>query len=74
MKITIDREDCTMCGVCWSECPDVYEQSGDDDLSSVTEKYRSDDKGASGEVPDNLADCARAGADGCPVEIIHVEE
>ncbi|MDH7490442.1 MAG: ferredoxin [Anaerolineae bacterium] len=27
---------------------------------------------AEGEIPDDLVDCAKAAADGCPVEIIKV--
>jgi len=72
MKVTIDREDCTMCGVCWEECPDFFEQSDDDDLSRVVDEYASDDEGAGGKVPENLEDCVREAAEGCPVDIIHL--
>lgn len=72
-KVTIDRGGCIGCGACWTSCSDVYEENADDGLSQVAEKYRTDGNLAEGEVPDDLRACATDGADGCPVEVIHVE-
>jgi ferredoxin len=74
MKVTIDREECTMCSICWDTCPDFFEQSDVDELSQVVDDYRAEGDISKGEVPENLEDCVREAADGCPVDIIHLEE
>lgn len=72
MKITIDREDCTSCEVCWNACPEVFQQNEDDSWSEITEKYRVDGDPSQGEAGDDLSECVQEAAEGCPVEIIHV--
>jgi ferredoxin len=72
VTVTIDRDECILCGACWAECPDVYEESPDDGMSQVVEAFQVDDDPAEGEVPDDLEDCAISGADVCPVAIIQV--
>ncbi len=72
MKVTIDREECTACEVCWSSCPEVFQQSEVDSLSEITKPHRVGDDHGRGEVGEELADCVREAAEGCPVEIIHV--
>jgi ferredoxin len=71
--IRIDRDECILCGTCWEDCPEVFEESTDDGLSQVMEEYRTDDDEAQGEVPGELENCVQDAADNCPVEIIHVE-
>lgn len=73
MKVTIDREVCIDCGVCYADCPDVFEEDSADSTSQIVEAYRIDGDPTIGQVPDALAECARSAADGCPVEAIHVE-
>jgi ferredoxin len=73
MKVTIDRDQCISCGVCWSECPEIFEDASDDGKSRITEKYRVSGDVSKGEAPEQLRDSAQAAADGCPVSIIHVE-
>jgi ferredoxin len=72
VRITIDRDECIACGACYAECPDVFEENKDDGLSQITQPYREGGSLAAGEVPKDLKACARAGADICPVSIIHV--
>ncbi len=74
MKVTIERESCTMCAVCWSICPDFFEESSDDGYSQVVEQYRIEDQVDEGEAPDSLSDCITEAVNGCPVEIIHIKE
>ncbi|MBN2450667.1 MAG: ferredoxin [Lentisphaeria bacterium] len=63
MKLRVDRETCTGCGLCAEICPAVFEM-GDDDLARV--------KGNA--VPaDAEADCREA-VESCPVEAIRIEE
>lgn len=72
IKVTIDRDDCILCGACWSECPEVFEAGPEDGLSQIVEAYQVDGNPAVGEVPADLEECATNGAEACPVEIIHV--
>jgi ferredoxin len=71
MRVTIDREQCISCGACYVECPKLYEENGDDNWTQIAEPFRVDENIAAGEVPGDLEACARAGADVCPVSIIH---
>ena len=73
ISIRIDRDECILCGACWEACPDVFEESPDDGLSQVVQEYRVNDDPAQGQVPEDLEDCIQEAADGCPVEIIHLE-
>lgn len=72
MKVTIDREECIACGACYSDCPEVFEENEEDGFSQIVEEYRTGGELGVGEVPEDLEECARTAADGCPVEIIHV--
>ena len=73
MKVQIDRDDCISCAACWQECPEVFEESLADGFSEIVAAYRVAGDPGQGEVPADLGDCARRAADGCPVEIIHVD-
>ncbi len=73
MKVTIDRENCISCAVCWEECPGVFEQNDEDSWSQIVEQYQNGSDPAKGDIPEKMEDCARSAADGCPVEIIHIQ-
>ena len=74
MRVTIDREECTSCEVCWTECPEVFAENEDDALSQIVQKYQVNGNISIGEVPNDLRDVVELAADGCPVEVIHVED
>jgi ferredoxin len=58
-KITIDDSTCTGCGLCASDCPDVFE-IGDDNLAHV--------------VSETCADCdIKEVAGACPVNAITIK-
>ncbi len=71
-RVTIDRDGCISCAVCWTTCPEFFEANLDDDRSQVIEQYRIRGDNAEGAAPDDLLDCVRQAADDCPVEVIHV--
>jgi ferredoxin len=73
MKVSIDREQCISCGLCWSDCPDIFEESPEDGWSRIVEKYRIAGDAAKGEAPESLREAGQGAADNCPVSVIHVE-
>ncbi len=69
-KVTIDRDGCVSCSLCWTSCPELFEQSPDDGHSQIVERYRINEDPAAGVVPDELLAAAQEAADGCPAEVI----
>ncbi len=63
MKVSIDKELCTGCGLCAESVPDVFEMS-DDDIAVVKIKT----------VKDALVDQVREASEDCPAEAIILEE
>lgn len=63
MKVSVDADACTGCGLCIETCGEVFEM-GDDSIAVVKVA----------EVPADVADACREAADGCPVEAIAVED
>jgi ferredoxin len=61
MKVSIDADLCTGCGLCTDSVPDVFTLG--DDVAEV----------AKPEVPANLEDAVKEAAEDCPVEAILVE-
>lgn len=61
MKVRIDADLCTACGLCTDDVPDVFTM-GDE----VAEVVKAD-------VPAELEDAVKDAADSCPAEAIIVE-
>lgn len=74
LQVIIDRDECISCATCWATCPDFFEENPDDGLTQVVKAYRVGGDPSVGEVPEALENCVRDAADGCPIEIIHIEE
>jgi ferredoxin len=72
IKVTIDRDGCISCAVCWSDCPDFFQENPDDGLSQVVEQFQAGGNLGEGGAPVDLGDCVRSAAENCPVEVIHV--
>lgn len=70
MKVTIDREGCTACGICESLCSDVFVLEGGD-KAIIVKKYQ-EGSPAEGKVDEQLADCVNEAAANCPVDVIKV--
>ncbi len=61
MKVKIDGDLCTACGLCVDSVPDVFKMG--DDVAEVI----------SPDVPSNVEEDVQNAADDCPVEAISVE-
>lgn len=61
MKVSIDQDLCTGCGLCTDSVPDVFEMG--DDTAHVIKS----------DVPSGLEDDVKEAAEDCPVEAIIVE-
>jgi ferredoxin len=71
VKVTINQDECTGCGLCYNdECPDVFEE-GEDGNSSLKAPFIKGGK-SDGEIPDDKKGCAQNAADACPVSAITV--
>ena len=73
MQVRVDREECTSCEVCWTVCPEIFEQSPTDSLSQIVDAFRVAGHLGLGEAGEDLRSCASEAAESCPVSIIHVE-
>ena len=75
-KITVDRSLCIACGAAPAACPQVFFLGNDNGKNRVSEQYskKITDDSSVGIVPDDLYQCAKEGADVCPVSAITVEK
>lgn len=62
MKVKVDREVCTGCGLCVDTCPQVFKMNASTAQVIVPV------------VPENFVNACREAADNCPVEAISVGE
>ncbi len=63
MRVVIDGDTCTGCGLCVDECPEVFEMNDDEGVAIVKPA----------EISEDLEASVKDAADGCPVEAITVE-
>ncbi len=63
MKVTVDASGCIGCGLCESICPDVFKMNDHDIAEVLVDK-----------VPDGVETSCREAAEGCPVQVISLEE
>lgn len=73
-RVTIDREGCTSCGLCWAECPEFFQENPNDSKSEVVEAYRISGEVAMGLARQGLLRQVQEAADSCPVSAISLEE
>ena len=71
--VIIDRDSCISCGLCWSTCPEVFEQNLDDGLSQILTSLQENGNLGEAAIEDDVRECAQQAADACPVSAITVE-
>ena len=62
MKVYVDKEACTGCGLCASSCPEVFEM--DENLAVARSKN----------INDKNKELVKQAAKDCPLEAIKIEE
>lgn len=61
MKVVIDQDGCIGCGLCASTCPEVFKMN-DDNIAEVIKQ------------PTEVTSNVQEAVDGCPVQVISIEE
>jgi ferredoxin len=64
VKVTVDEDLCTACGLCVDTCPEVFDLGDDDDVAQVKVDV----------VPEELEELCEQAADECPSEAIIIED
>ena len=72
-KVSIDRDGCISCGICWNTCPAVYEQNPDDSKSQLVSALQENGSLGEGNIDAALEECAKQGAAACPMSVITVD-
>jgi ferredoxin len=67
MKVTLDKEKCTVCASCVAICPEVFEMK-DDGTVDVKDEYKGVD------VLTELEERVRQAASACPSLAIEIQE
>ncbi|NLZ83710.1 MAG: ferredoxin [Clostridiales bacterium] len=63
MKAFVDKDGCISCGVCDDVCPEVF-HFDEDELSEAID----------GDIPEDSIEAAKEARDGCPTEVISLED
>ena len=66
MKVLIDVDLCTGCGLCEETCPDIFKLNEDDDVAELT-------KNDYDENDENDEECIEEAIESCPTEAITTE-
>ncbi len=75
-RVIVDRTTCIACGAAPAACPEVFVLGSDNGKNRVVDEYnvKTDEGTSIGEIPEELYECAKSGADVCPVGAIKIEE
>jgi ferredoxin len=64
VKVTVDEDLCTACGLCVDTCPEVFDLGDDDDVAQVKVDV----------VPEEFEELCEQAAEECPSEAIIIED
>ncbi len=75
-RVIVDRVNCLGCGAAPAACPEIFELGDDNGKNRVVAKYsvQTTRDISIGEIPEELYECAKSGADVCPVGAIRIEK
>jgi ferredoxin len=75
VKVVVEKETCTACGVCWALVPDVFELDPATGKTKIKDPYKKEDseKQSVGEVPDSMLDAVKNASASCPSGSLKVE-
>ena len=75
IRVRIDRDKCLGCGAAPSTCPKVFVLGSDNGKNRVVDEYSVEltSSVSIGEVPEELLECVKSGAEVCPVKAISYE-
>lgn len=75
-RVIVDRLTCIACGAAPAACPEIFVLGSDNGKSRVVDQYsvETSEDVSIGEIPEELYECAKFGADVCPVGAIRIEE
>lgn len=75
-RIIVDRKSCLGCGAAPAACPEVFELGNDNGKNKVVDKYsvETNESVSIGIIPEELYECAKSGAEVCPVGAIRIEK
>jgi ferredoxin len=72
INVIIDREGCISCGQCWDACPNFFEENAEDGWSQIAKKFRIAGKPNEGVAFEDIEECVKQAAEGCPAQVIHL--
>jgi len=64
MKVTVDPDLCSGCGLCVDTCPEVFELDEEENVAQVLVD----------EVPEDAEEYVQQAAEECPCEAIEIED
>ncbi|MEL9908598.1 MAG: ferredoxin [Desulfurococcus sp.] len=75
-KVIINRSTCIACGAAPATCNEIFELGDDNGKNRVVAKYSVEltHEISIGIIPEELYECAKSGAEVCPVSAIRVEK
>ncbi|HOJ78568.1 MAG TPA: ferredoxin [Bacillota bacterium] len=62
MKVSVSQDLCISCGLCVSNCPEVFDWNDEEKAEATVD-----------EVPEDLEDCVQDSANSCPTEAIETD-
>ncbi len=74
-KVSVNKELCIACGVCWALAPDVFELDPATGKTKIKPPYLTKDTESvsEGSLPDNIVETTKNAASSCPTGAISVE-
>jgi ferredoxin len=75
-RVFVNKKDCIACSLAWTACPEVFEQDLKTGKNHIRPEYLEEETEiiSVGLIPEELYECVRIAADGCPTQAIRIEK